>query len=46
MLDYINSLSELEFIFLLIGFTGQALFASRFIFQWILSEKKVKVIFR
>ena len=40
MLDYINSLSELEFIFLLIGFTGQALFASRFIFQWILSERK------
>ena len=28
------------FIFLIIGFVGQGLFASRFIVQWILSEKK------
>tara|TARA_Y100001970_G_scaffold37232_1_gene45945 strand:- start:2791 stop:3066 length:276 start_codon:yes stop_codon:yes gene_type:complete len=28
------------FIFLIIGFVGQGLFASRFIVQWIVSEKK------
>ncbi len=28
------------FIFLIIGFVGQGLFASRFIVQWIQSEKK------
>ena len=27
-------------IFLIIGFAGQGLFASRFVVQWILSEKK------
>ena len=31
---------NLELIFLIIGFTGQGLFASRFIIQWIYSEKK------
>ena len=30
------------FIFLIIGFVGQGLFASRFIVQWIYSEKKGK----
>ena len=40
MTNYINSLSNLEIIFLIIGFVGQALFASRFIVQWIYSEKK------
>jgi lipid-A-disaccharide synthase-like uncharacterized protein len=40
MTSYINSLSTNEFIFLIIGFIGQGLFASRFIFQWIYSEKK------
>ena len=40
MLNYIASLTTLEIIFLVIGFTGQGLFASRFIFQWIYSEKK------
>ena len=39
MIDYINSLNTTEIIFLIIGFTGQFLFASRFIFQWIYSEK-------
>ena len=38
----IKSLSNTELIFLLIGFLGQGLFASRFIFQWIYSEKKGK----
>ena len=32
--------SNIELVFLLIGFTGQGLFASRFIIQWIYSEKK------
>ena len=40
MIDYINSLSNIEIIFLCIGFVGQGLFASRFVFQWIASEKK------
>ncbi len=40
MYSYFNSLSSLEIIFLIIGFTGQFLFASRFIVQWIYSEKK------
>ena len=39
MLDFINNLSSTELIFLLIGFLGQGLFASRFIVQWIHSEK-------
>ena len=34
MFEYINNLNSLEIIFLIIG-----LFASRFIFQWIYSEK-------
>ena len=40
MLEYINSLSGTEIFFLIVGFVGQALFASRFIIQWIYSEKK------
>jgi len=40
MISYFNSLTNIELIFLLIGFLGQGLFASRFIFQWILSERK------
>ena len=39
MFEYINNLNSLEIIFLIIGFVGQGLFASRFIFQWIYSEK-------
>lgn len=40
MTNFISSLTYNEVIFLLIGFIGQGLFASRFIFQWIYSEKK------
>jgi len=40
MLDLIFDLSYIELIFLIIGFLGQGLFASRFVFQWIYSEKK------
>tara|TARA_B100000963_G_scaffold340521_1_gene339299 strand:+ start:657 stop:953 length:297 start_codon:yes stop_codon:yes gene_type:complete len=40
MIDYINNLTSIELIFLIIGFLGQGLFASRFIVQWIYSEKK------
>ena len=40
MIDFFNSLETIEVIFLVIGFVGQGLFASRFIFQWIYSEKK------
>ena len=39
MFNYFNSLSEIEIFFLIIGFLGQGLFASRFIIQWIYSEK-------
>ena len=40
MINYLNELTNTEIIFLIIGFLGQGLFASRFIFQWIYSEKK------
>ena len=40
MTNYFTNLTQLELIFLIIGFTGQGLFASRFIIQWIYSEKK------
>ena len=40
MIDYFYNISNTELIFLIIGFTGQGLFASRFIFQWVMSEKK------
>ena len=40
MINYINNLSNLEIFFLAIGFLGQGLFASRFVFQWIYSEKR------
>tara|TARA_Y100000590_G_scaffold328379_1_gene372916 strand:- start:1357 stop:1656 length:300 start_codon:yes stop_codon:yes gene_type:complete len=40
MQNYINSLSYYELFFLIIGFLGQGLFASRFIVQWIYSERK------
>ncbi len=40
MINYIQSLSNVEILFLIIGFVGQGLFASRFIIQWIYSEKK------
>jgi lipid-A-disaccharide synthase-like uncharacterized protein len=40
MYEYFTSLTYLETIFLIIGFIGQGLFASRFIVQWIYSERK------
>ena len=39
MLNFLSTLSTTELIFLCIGFIGQGLFASRFIVQWIYSEK-------
>ena len=42
MIDFFNSLSIYEIVFLTIGFTGQALFASRFLVQWIYSERMGK----
>ena len=40
MINYFSSLSNYEMLLLIIGFTGQALFASRFIYQRIYSERK------
>ena len=40
MLNYFSSLTNLEIFFLCVGFLGQGIFASRFIVQWIHSEKK------
>ena len=40
MFNFLTNLSNIELFFLFIGFTGQGLFASRFIVQWIYSEKK------
>lgn len=36
----LSQYSNIELVFLVIGFSGQGLFASRFIIQWIYSEKK------
>ena len=38
--EYLTNLTNIELFFLIIGFVGQGLFASRFIVQWIYSEKK------
>ena len=40
MFNYFLNLTSYELIFLIIGFLGQGLFASRFIVQWIYSEKE------
>ena len=40
MFNYFSNLSSIEIFFLAIGFLGQGIFASRFIVQWIYSEKK------
>ena len=40
MFNFFNTLNQIEIFFLIIGFAGQGLFASRFIVQWIYSEKK------
>ena len=40
MIEFFSNLSKVEIIFLIIGFIGQGLFASRFIVQWIYSERK------
>ncbi len=42
MINYFSNLTTYEIIFLIIGFVGQGFFASRFIIQWIYSEKKGK----
>lgn len=39
-MDFFYNLTSSELIFLIIGFVGQGLFASRFIVQWLYSEKK------
>ena len=43
-LDYFISLTNHEIIFLIVGFIGQGLFASRFIVQWIYSESAKKSV--
>ena len=40
MFDYFTNLTSSEIFFLIIGIVAQGLFASRFIIQWIYSEKK------
>tara|TARA_Y100000996_G_C21980248_1_gene420196 strand:- start:12 stop:311 length:300 start_codon:yes stop_codon:yes gene_type:complete len=40
MTNFLMNLSSIEFYFLIIGFLGQGVFASRFIVQWIYSERK------
>jgi len=37
-------MSKTEFVWVVIGFTGQALFAGRFLVQWIASEMKKQSI--
>tara|TARA_B100001123_G_C15036893_1_gene917821 strand:+ start:630 stop:926 length:297 start_codon:yes stop_codon:yes gene_type:complete len=40
MINFLSTLTFYEILFLTIGFLGQGLFASRFVVQWIYSEKK------
>ena len=40
MYNFFSNLTSTELTFLIIGFIGQGLFASRFIVQWIYSERK------
>ena len=40
MFSFFSSLNTIEFYFLILGFIGQAVFGSRFIIQWIYSERK------
>ena len=42
MINYFSSMEKVELFFLCVGFLGQAIFASRFIIQWIYSEKQGK----
>ena len=42
MINFYESLTTYELVFLIIGFVGQGLFASRFVVQWLYSEKKGK----
>ena len=44
MTDYFINLTRIEILFLCIGFVGQGLFASRFVIQWIYSEKGISYI--
>ena len=39
MMEYFQQLSTTEILFLSIGFIGQCLFASRFLYQWLYSER-------
>ena len=39
MFSWLNDMSSAEIVWMLIGFSGQALFASRFIIQWFKSEQ-------
>ena len=39
MIQYFRELTSIEIIFLSIGLFGQCLFASRFLYQWIYSER-------
>ena len=40
MFEFIYNYSRIEIFFLCIGFLGQGIFASRFVVQWLSSEKK------
>ena len=40
MFEFIYNYSKIEIFFLCIGFLGQGIFASRFVVQWLSSEKK------
>jgi lipid-A-disaccharide synthase-like uncharacterized protein len=39
MIQYFQQLSNTEILFLSIGLVGQSLFASRFLYQWVYSER-------
>ena len=44
MIQHLTNLSITDMIWLAVGFGGQAVFASRFIIQWLYSEKQRKSV--
>lgn len=41
---FFNSLTEIETIWLIVGFAAQAMFSARFLIQWIASERVRKSV--
>ena len=44
LLENTDAAAEIPMLWLILGFTGQALFGSRFVVQWIVTEKARRVV--